>query len=335
MRSTKNVKLLVILVFCLSAMTILTSCQAPFEGPTRNLNYVKPQRPAPHLDHHYKKAEQSLSSKYPIKESLQKDIIYPSRIFKGKHGVHRKLPVSICSLHGFTASPYELYPILHELSEELGIPIFLQRLTGHAHKDYNEMAKATYQDWITDAIECSKTAEAMASLVIYIGMSTGATLVADLVKQGEILKPKKVILLSPNFGLPQKHAMLLTLPLIGPLIGKIIEGPTRTWVPKSVLHEKWWYTTYPTSAIVHLMKLLSRVKLKDFKKWDFPTTFIVSPHDDVIDLKKAKKAFDLIPSNNKQYISEPEFKSHNLAGKAIDPEKTQLLKNLIGDAILK
>ena len=63
-----------------------------------------------------------------------------------------KTKISLVFIHGFSASRFELNPVIENVAKELGANIFFTRLTGHG-QDGQSLADATLKDWIKDTEE--------------------------------------------------------------------------------------------------------------------------------------------------------------------------------------
>ena len=124
---------------------------------------------------------------------------------------------------------------------------------------------------------------------ILIASSTGAT-----IETAAALDPKLakyihgLILISPNYGINNMFARMLTWPSARLWVPLII-GKTQSSKIRNKLHEKYWTTKYPTAALFPMAALVKKVTKQDFSKIKIPTLFYFSYQDKVIDPFQIKK----------------------------------------------
>ena len=87
-----------------------------------------------------------------------------------------KTKISLVFIHGFSASRFELNPVIENVAKELGANIFFTRLTGHG-QDGQSLADATLKDWIKDTEEAIKIGAILGDSIVLIGSSTGCSLI--------------------------------------------------------------------------------------------------------------------------------------------------------------
>lgn len=138
-------------------------------------------------------------------------------------GPGRQTDIAIIYVHGFSASPAELRPLPEDLARRLGANLLAVRLTGHG-QDGPALAQARAQDWWRDLAQALSYGRQMGRKVVVLGMSTGATLVAEAARDRHLAaKFDAAILLSPNFRMRNKLAWALRLPWMRQILSAIGE----------------------------------------------------------------------------------------------------------------
>ena len=200
---------------------------------------------------------------------------------------HTRTEYAIVYVHGFSASKEELQPVPDKVAASLDANIFFTRLTGHA-RTVNAMRDASTTAWMHDLAEAFEVGATIGEKVIMISCSTGGTLVALGVATGMFSeKLFSAVFFSPNFGVQDKMAPLLTWPLArywAPLIG----GEMQTNAPRNALHARYWTTTYPTVSLIPMMELIELIDTSDMARSTVPVLFYFSPDDNVVDPQKTE-----------------------------------------------
>ncbi|MET0504643.1 MAG: alpha/beta hydrolase [Luteibacter sp.] len=93
---------------------------------------------------------------------------------------HRRLPVSVVYLHGFTASQAEGDPAHRAIADACGAHLYLHRLSGHGSDLPAAMAAASAARWRADADTALRIGLRLGERVILVGTSMGASLALDL-----------------------------------------------------------------------------------------------------------------------------------------------------------
>jgi alpha-beta hydrolase superfamily lysophospholipase len=196
----------------------------------------------------------------------------------------RRTALALVYLHGFSAGPAELSPVPTRVAEALGANLFLQRLAGHG-RDGAAMAEPEAGDWIEDAAEAMAIARRLGDRVVVIGTSTGGTLAATLAVDPALAEQRAalagVALISPNFGVRNAGAELLTWPAArhwAPLIA----GETRGFEPRNEEHAAHWTEEYPTVAAIPMQALVAHAAALDWRSAGVPALIYYSPRDAVV-----------------------------------------------------
>lgn len=231
-------------------------------------------------------------------------------------------PISVVYLHGFSATRQETSPLSEHIARRLGANLFLTRLTGHG-RDGAALAQASVNDWLNDANEALEIGRRLGNRVVVIGSSTGGTLATWLgTRQADDLLA--LVLLSPNFGVRDRRADMLTLPWarqLAPLIG----GPEHSFEPANARHERYWTTHYPTVALLPMMGLVELVRGASLDAIQVPVLTLYSSSDTLIDLEAMRATLARVGSPKKALIEiagvgDPQ--QHVLAGDILSPRTT-------------
>ncbi len=249
------------------------------------------------------------------------------------HADKRRTNRSIIYLHGFSASRFEMSPLVENLGESLGANVFFTRLTGHGRPGH-AMAAASVDDWIHDGLEALEIGRRLGDNVIIVSNSTGGTIAAWLCAHPDLSANVEAnVMLSPNFGPKDDNARILLWPW-GKQIAHIVEGKERSWEPANEQHGKYWTTSYPTSALVNMMGLVDLLNETKLEVSIAPTLIIYSDNDTVVDPERIKAGFEKIGSPRKRLIafnSSDDPSNHILAGDVMSPSSTDTLRTTIED----
>lgn len=193
----------------------------------------------------------------------------------------QRTPVSVLYLHGFSATSEEIRPVPDLVADALGANLVYTRLTGHG-RDGEALAKATVADWMHDLAEGLAAARAVGERVVVLSTSTGGTLAAAAAMDAELSKDvAAMIFVSPNFGVNDPAAPLLTLPGARWWV-PLVAGPTRSFAPDSDAQAAFWTTSYPTVSLLPMAALVKAVAGLDFSQARVPALFWISPEDQVV-----------------------------------------------------
>ena len=254
-----------------------------------------------------------------IRPGLEKSIMWAGE-------PHHRTHYAIVYVHGFSASKEELRPVPDIIAANLGANIFYTRLTGHG-RTANSMREATVTAWLEDLAEAFKIGTIIGDKVIIISCSTGGTLVAKGMANG-IFSEKlfSTVFFSPNFGVQDQMAPILTWPLArywAPFIG----GEMQTNTPRNDLHARYWTTSYPTVSLIPMMQLIDQVDRADIGNSKLPALFYFSPDDKVVDPRKTEsfiarwrgpKAIKRVNGGD----SEDEL-NHLITGRVVSPSQVE------------
>ncbi len=245
-----------------------------------------------------------------------------------------KTDLAIVYLHGFSATNYELRPVPEELAQNLGANLFYTRFAGHG-ADGAALGAATAQDWLADLQEALAIGERLGQKTLVIATSTGGTLAAIAAADNEMQEQMDgVIFISPNFGINNSMAPLLTLGASRYWL-PIIAGRERSWEPLNEGQAKYWTTTYPSSAVFPVAALVKAANAPDYGSVKLPALFYYSPDDGVVDAK----ATDAIAAQwgGAVEIKHPSLSenddpfAHVIAGDILSPKQNQAALSIMQD----
>lgn len=268
----------------------------------------------PDLDRYLTESEASVPGIRPGTEKL---------ILWANAAERSRTPLSLVYLHGFSATRQETRPLSEQIAHRLGANLFYTRLTGHG-RDGAALARASVNDWLNDAVEALEIGRQLGDRVVVIGSSTGATLATWLATTQQTPDLTAVVLLSPNFGVQDGRAQILTLPWARRL-APLIAGPEHGFEPANARHERYWTTRYPTTALLPMMGLVELVRRSPLEQIELPVLILYSTHDTIIDLATLGAIHARLGSRHKPLIDiggveDPQ--RHVLAGDILSPGTT-------------
>ena len=257
-----------------------------------------------------------------IKEGVEKKVIWAGEI-------NKKTPISIVYIHGFTASSEEVRPLPDKIADDLNANLFFTRLTGHG-RNPTAMETCSIPNWMKDLHEAIEIGSRIGEKVILMSSSTGGTISVTSALDKEISqKILGYIFMSPNFGINNKFANMISWPLSEYWL-KLILGKNIKHNPRNDLNKKFWTMSYPTNALIPMGKLIKEVNKYDYSTVDKPALFYFSMEDKVVDPNKIKKFISnwggKITTKIVRLSSKDDKFSHVLAGDIISPYQTEHAK---------
>ena len=236
-----------------------------------------------------------------------------------------RTPFAVVYLHGYSATSEEIRPVPDEVAKALGANLFFTRFTGHG-RGGAAMGQATAGDWINDTAEALAIGKRLGDKVIVISTSTGGTLAA-IAATDPRLAPEisGIVFLSPNFGINDPLAFLLTWPLVR-VWAPWVAGPVHSFVPRNDRQAMFWTTSYPTVAAVPLGALVAYADRQDYATAKTPALFIYTRADKVVrpDLTDRVVARWGGPKQVVTPVMGPrdDPSSHVIAGDILSPDQT-------------
>ena len=286
------------------------------EKPTNIKSDFDPNLIGLNIDEYLIKSEQKFSD---IGQGVSKKIIWANK-------KNTKTPISIVYIHGFTASSEEVRPLPDLIAKDINANLYYTRLSGHGRTS-NAMGNSSIQNWMNDLHEAIEIGSRIGKKVIILSSSTGGTIsVTSALNKKLSSKILGYIFISPNFGINNKFANLISWPFSEYWL-QLILGKTMKHSPRNENNKKYWTMSYPTNALIPMARLVNEVNNKDFSNIKKPALFYFSMEDKVVNPLKIKKFISgwggkstteiiKLSKNDDKY-------SHVLAGYIISPNQTQ------------
>lgn len=316
----------------MSSLLILATCLALVGmvvfllGPRTPTTARTP--PAPSLPNDLKALEAWIAEREAALPDIRPGL--DKRILWADPNAQEKTPLAIVYLHGFSASPREVSPLIDNLSRRLEANAFLMRLHGHA-RDPDAMKETSLEGYLADAVEALAIGRKLGERVLLIGNSHGGTLATWLAGQMNPEELAGLILLTPNFFPADKRVHIAYLPW-GEQIAQLAGGKYRLNTRQNALHEERWSLRYPTIAVLPMMGLCKTVERMDLSAIDAPVQMFVVTEDRVIDTEIAKQRFAEFPHPGNQlieYPAVPDMDQHLVAGEALAADITDTTEGAI------
>ena len=234
-----------------------------------------------------------------------------------------KTRISLVFIHGFSASRFELSPVIENVAKELKANVFFTRLTGHG-QDGQSLAEATLDDWITDTKEAIKIGDVLGDSVILIGSSTGCSLIHSVLEQH--LKIKAVIYVSPNFGTKSIKGHLLRIPGVKKLL-PIIFGNEISFNSVNPEHKRCWTLSYPPRVLLAIKDSVVAARNSNHSGIKVPILFWFSDEDKIVSSKATRRIISKMGDNvsvyNPTLTSEDDPSKHGVLGDILSPTQTK------------
>ena len=252
-----------------------------------------------------------------LRPGLEKAIIWAD-------SSHRKTPLSVVYLHGFSSSRNETNPFSDSIAAALGANLYYARLRGHG-QDGEAMGKAQAQEWIQDTVESIRIGEKLGDRVILVGTSTGVTLAAWASTEPQLnTNIAAQVWVSPNFGPKDSRSGMMLWPW-GKQLLKLIQGETYGWEAQNELHAAAGTREFNSDVLLQMMGLVDHVQGLDFSTIASPVFVVYSPTDQVINhditLELIGK-MDASRVDTMMVLTALDENNHVIVGEALGPENT-------------
>lgn len=245
------------------------------------------------------------------------------RIRWAADGLRVPTDYAVVYIHGFSATRQELAPVPELVATQLGANLFETRLTGHGLQE-NALHEVKAEDWLADAAEALAIGAAIGEEIIVIATSTGATLALSMAGRNEMANVAAIVMISPNFALRDSNAELLTR-TGGPQFARLALGETRTWVPLNERQARFWSTSYPTNALIEMMRLVQYTRDRLPLSLDADLLTLYSPNDGVVDAAATVAALKSIEATRNVLVEvhdSADPAQHVLIGDILSPHNT-------------
>ncbi|MEX2465998.1 MAG: alpha/beta fold hydrolase [Gemmatimonadota bacterium] len=239
--------------------------------------------------------------------------------------------LALVYVHGFSADPHEVEPLMTNLGRSLGANVYLTRLAGHG-RAAPAMGAVEVSDWLADAGEAMAVGRRLGRRVVLVGTSTGGTLATWAAGRPEFQDGlAALVLLSPNFHPKDRMSRLLLWPW-GGLLARLVEGRERCFETHNEAHARHWTECYPTRALLPMMALVEHVRTSDLGRVRVPTLVVYVPDDQVVDPRATEAAYARLGSAPKALAAvdrpdDPDL--HVPAGDILSPGTTVLVEERV------
>jgi len=243
-----------------------------------------------------------------------------------------RTPLTLVSLHGFSASPRELHPVLEQVADDLGANLVHVRLNGHGLQG-GDMAEVSADAWLADAELGYQVGRRTGDRIVVVGTSTGAALALWLARRHQRDDALAgVTLTSPNLKVDNPLAELLLWPWGSRILSLAI--PSRCGEHETDAQRHYWTVCYQTHGVVAMMDLLAAVRSLPPEEVDVPLRTIVNPDDGVIDAEYAMSWLDRAPDSEVTvWEVAPGDNGHVLAGDLKSPGGTERMRQMLRERI--
>jgi len=233
-----------------------------------------------------------------------------------------KTKISLVFIHGFSASRFELSPVIENVAKELKANVFFTRLTGHGQNG-ELLASATFNDWIKDTEEAIKIGHILGDNIVLIGSSTGCSLIHSILETQQNIS--SVIYVSPNFGMRSLIGQLLRIPGIKRLL-PIFLGKELTFTSENPEHKRCWTLSYPPRALLAIKDSVVAAHNCNHIRIKVPIFFWFSDEDKIVSAKETRKIISKMGGDisiyNPSLISKDDPSKHGVLGDILSPSQT-------------
>ncbi len=232
---------------------------------------------------------------------------------------------SVLYVHGFSATAQEIRPVPDDVANALGANLILTRLAGHGRSS-DAMAEGSVPAWMGDVAEGLAVARKTGDRVLVISTSTGGTLMAAAAMDEKLMQDVAgIVMISPNFGVNNPLASLLTWPAARYWLPKLA-GERRSFEPANEGQATYWTTEYPSFAAMPMGALIKAVNTLDLRQTKVPALFWFSPDDQVVrpdvTVKVAQKWGGPVTVVNPVLGAQDDAFAHVIAGDILSPSQT-------------
>jgi alpha-beta hydrolase superfamily lysophospholipase len=253
-----------------------------------------------------------------IRDNSEKRVIWAG-------AVEVKTPVAVVYMHGFSASSQEIRPVPDDVAAALGANLIYTRFQGHG-RDNDAMGESTVKGWMADTVEALAIARRVGEKVLILSTSTGGTLTALALHEPELQKDVVgVVFVSPNFGVNNGAAAMLTLPAARYWLPLLV-GKTRSFEPRNAAQAREWSTTYPSTAVFPMAAAVKAAVAKDYSSVKIPALFHYSKDDKVVradqTLRISAQWGGPVTTVRPQLGAGDDPSKHVIAGDIISPSQT-------------
>ncbi|MCF6232979.1 MAG: lysophospholipase [Rhodobacteraceae bacterium] len=193
----------------------------------------------------------------------------------------KRTAISVLYVHGFSATSEEIRPVPDRIAAALGANLVYTRLQGHGVPGA-ALGRASASTWMVEMAEGLAAARMVGDRVVVISTSTGGTLAAAAALNPQMSdKVAAMIFVSPNFGLNNGAAFLMTWPGAKYWLPVVLGGEYRS-TSDNPARAGYWSNPYPYTALMPMGALVKKVTALDFSQATIPALFWFSEGDKVV-----------------------------------------------------
>jgi carboxylesterase len=208
---------------------------------------------------------------------------------------HKGGDVGVLIMHGFTASPLEMQPIVDFLIEH-GFSVYQVRTAGHGSIP-EHLNLTTYQDWYESARYGYFVLKRNCKKVFTLGESMGGAMALTISAHNDT---DGAILLAPCIKI--RSNLTRFSPILSKFVKLIPKVAAKAWTDdvKGVYYEQW-----PVVGIYQLLMYTNYLK-ENMDLFSFPMLGFQFPNDAVVSGKATREFFENAPSDDKTYVEFPD-----------------------------
>ena len=239
----------------------------------------------------------------------------------------RSRKVGVVLSHGYMAAPLEVRQLAQYLGR-LGFWVYAPRLKGHGTSP-EDLAMRTFRDWARSMDRGYAIMNSLCKRVVVGGFSTGAGLALDLAARIE--KVAGVFAVSAPMRLKDLAARFApAMDTWNRLMSFAYKsGPKKEFVENKSENPHINYLRNPIAGVRELERLMDALEDK-LTRIQIPALVLQSRGDPVVDPRGSKKIFELLGSDDKQYVLF-NFDRHGILMK----EGSARVHNVIGDFVAR
>ena len=207
--------------------------------------------------------------------------------------------VGVVLSHGYMAAPQEVAELARYLGK-MGFWVYVLRLKGHGTSP-DDLATRSYQDWMASVERGYAVISSICRKVVVGGFSTGAGLALELAtRQNQAAGVFAVAAPMTLKDFSSKFAPAVDM------WNKIMDraykvGPKKEFVENKPENPHINYLRNPISGVREIERLMDHLEPR-LPSLDIPTLIVQSRRDPVVDPKGSRKIFELIGTEDKEYI---------------------------------
>ena len=207
--------------------------------------------------------------------------------------------VGVVLSHGYMAAPLEVKELALYLGQK-GFWVYVPRLRGHGTSP-DDLAIRSYLDWVNSIDRGYAIISSICKNVVMGGFSTGAGLALDLAAR--VRQVAGVFAVAAPMRLKDFSSKFVpAVDMWNRIMDKTYRvGPKMEFVDNKPENPHINYSRNPISGIREIERLMDDLEPK-LPKMKVPALIVQSSRDPVVDPKGSRKIFDLIGSNEKEYV---------------------------------